>query len=267
MSSIPKTLQALFRKAFEPVLNTEIRTQLEREGWKLFRVVWERHIQHRTHSDNRKEHEVVVLRNFFEITAELAFTISELRVGLAACLLHDTCFIPRITEAHILAAKSPAKAEKLRKKKERQRRDHMIGSARNAKRIFAYLAKSGTAILSSAEILRCVGLVALHDLWKLGFPWPAGSDWLAVCFVEADALWPVSHPFGPLADLQRDNGAGYDPVADELRNQAIVNRDTQLVAYRRNFKCTAEQFQDNKSIIRTTAGARILARYSKAWGI
>ena len=266
MSSIPSAVEALFRTALEPILNTEVRMQLSEEGWTLYQNAWERHIQHRTHADNRLEHELVVLRHFFEITTpdnERPFSISELRVGMATCILHDTCFIPRVTEAHIIGAKTPAEAEQLKSKKATQRRDHMIGSARNAKALFAY---SGTSLLSDVEVLRCVGLIALHDIWKLGFPWPAASDWLAVCFVEADLLWPVSHPTGPLADLQRDNGPNYQPSTDELRKQAIVNRDTQLVPYRRNFECTAERFRDEKTIIRTRGGARILARYGDAWG-
>lgn len=276
MSHIPKALEAQLAAAFENVMHPEIRAQLAAEGRDLYQTAWNRYFRHRTHADNRLEHELVVLKHFFQIAGDPSteepipappLSLSELRVGLATCILHDTCFIPRITEAHIADARSEAEAEELRKRKASQRRDHMRGSARNAKRILAELAASGHGWLNHAETLRCVGLIALHDIWKLGFPWPPAHDRLAVCFVEADALWPVSHPTGPLADLQRDNGEAYQPSPQQLSAQALVNLNTQLRAYRPNFEATAEAFQDSQTIIRTKGGARILAVHLAAWGL
>lgn len=95
-------------------------------------------------------------------------SLSELRVGMATCILHDTCLLPRITEAHIAEAKTAAEAESLRKRKASQRRDHRSGSARNAKQLLAELAASGRGWLNHAETLRCVGMIALHDSDRLG---------------------------------------------------------------------------------------------------
>ena len=105
----------------------------------------------------------------------------------------------------------------------------------------------------------------MHDLWKFDWPYPATSDWLAVCCLEGDALWLLDPGFGPLADLERKGRM--NPTLDELQEQAVSNLKTQLRNYRKNFVFSADQFRDDETIIRTTEGQRILKEAMTFWRI
>ena len=273
---IPPACRSIVDGALALLPESRMARRLSAQTRRLHEAVHRQHLYQRTHEDNRPEHEVVVLAHFIEIalgsggegpSSRRPMSESDLRVGMAVCLLHDTCFIPRVTEGDIARAASPAEADRLRATKALQRPHHMAGSARNAKNLLLRLSSPGSlghSMLSQDEIRRAVGIIALHDSWKLGFAWPPSSDWLAVCFVEADGLWPLSET-GPLADLQRTHGPDYAPTKQELRGQAEENQRTQLMAYRMNFDPTTEVFQDEETIIRTRTGFRILQRYRELW--
>ena len=250
-----------------------------RSRTRLYERAYHDKLKDRTPEDNRPEHELVVLRNTLRIcwrsgherASDDPFDRSELRIAVATALLHDLRFIPRVTEEMIGAAAAQGSAdaaERLRRLKFEQRLLHMRGSAEDA----LNLLQSDPTLLTEAECRHCIGYISLHDLWKLGFPYPASSDWLAVCCMEGDALWPLDSEFGPLADLERkhpdlERNGVFHPDFDRLRQQAGSNLKSQLCAYRQTFAIVAERFQDQETIIRTVEGARILNELRSHWHI
>jgi hypothetical protein len=270
--SVPDGLLRLLNKAFEVVDDDGVAHELCEFGTRVYELAYHERLKERTPEDNRPEHELVVLRNTMRICWRSGrerdsghpFNRQELRVAVATSLLHDLRFIPRITEEMIKIAEQQGRHEEaadLRRRKASQRVDHMRGSAEDAIRIV----RSHSTLMTEAESRQCIGYIALHDIWKLGWPYPVSSDWLAVCCLEGDALWPLDPDFGCLADLERKNTSC--PSLEQLRQQAELNLETQLRTYRANFAVTAEQFRDGETIIRTSEGARILSEVREYWRI
>ena len=268
---VPEELHNLLVSAFA-VIDDRCVDELLAFAAQLYELAYATRLKDRTPEDNRPEHELVVLRNTLRISwrsgaerdSGLPFDRSELRVAVASALLHDLRFIPRIQEEAIKEAEDRgdlAQARELRDGKAGQRAEHLRGSAEDALNLIC----SVPGLMTDAETRQCVGYIGLHDLWKLGWPYPAGSDWLAVCCFEGDALWPLDPAFGPLADLERKGL--WKPSFDQLRAQAKSNLDTQLRAFRASFAATAERFQDSETVIRTTEGARMLQELRAYWGI
>lgn len=226
-------------------------------------VAWERWLSRRPQSDNRHEHEFVVFDNMTRIAESESLSLPEKRIATAFCFLHDTCFIPRIMEADVLKLRlsgAGQEADELERKRIGQRAAHMRGGAKNT-------AEALEGLLESEDIERCVGLVAKHDCWKLGEPWPRGEDRLAVVCLEADALWPL-HPLGVLAALELSNANGNSrDVASpaEWLAQVKESLDT-LLEYRSNWSgLSAEHFVDNESIFRTAEGHRLFSVWKRHW--
>lgn len=180
--------------------------------------------------------------------------------GCAVALLHDLGEIQRVTELDVREARERgdfAEAERLAAKRARQRPEHMIASAELAHEILSIPKLAIPARVRD----RAVEHIGLHDMVKLGVPFPPRSDWAAVCCVEADLLWPVS-PEGPAADLRRRGVEGFGRA--ELAAQARANFETQLVAYRKSFP-RHEQFSDPETFLRSSESARMLAEYRAYW--
>lgn len=269
---VPDDLHTLLVSAFAVIDDRLVADELLAFAVKVYELAYIARLKDRTAADNRPEHELVVLRNTLRICwrsgaerdSGLPFDRCELRIAIAIALLHDLRFIARIQEEAIREAERRGEleeAETLRIRKARQRAEHLHGSAADALKLI----RSVPGLLTEAETRQCVGYIGLHDLWKLGWPYPAGSDWLAVCCFEGDALWPLDPAFGPLADLERKGLC--NPSFDQLRAQAQSNLDTQLRAFRASFAATAERFQDSETVIRTTEGARMLGEMRAYWGI
>jgi hypothetical protein len=272
MPSSFEDLVRLLQSAFDVVDDKVVATDLAAFATELYTIAFDERLKDRTAEDNRNEHEIVVLRNTVRIcwrsgrerASGRPFDRQELRVAVATALLHDLRFIPRVTEEMVIDLERSgdfAGAEAVRKRRAEQRRDHMLGSAEDAGKIIA----RHPTLLTEAEARQCLGYIGLHDLWKLGWPYPVSSDWLAVCCVEGDALWPLDGDFGARADLERKGN--FAPSFEELRSQAASNFDTQLRAYRRSFDSTKEEFQDDETIFRTTEGGRILRELRSFWDI
>jgi len=268
----PEPLRALLDTAFVLIDDAALVDDLRAFARRVYALAWDARLRHRTPEDNRPEHELVVLRDTVRIAWRSGrernsgdpFDRSDLRVAVATALLHDLRFLRRITEQEIEALEHDGRHDEaltLRHRKSEQRAEHMRGGAEDAGRLL----RSVPGLVTDAELRRVLGYISLHDAWKLGLPYPLASDWLAVCCLEGDALFPLDADFGPLADLQRQGVA--EPTREQLRDQAAANLRTQLVAYRKNFAATAEPFQDGETILRTTEGARILAEARRYWGI
>lgn len=269
---VPEPLRDLLDASFRVVDDGPLADDLRGFARQVYPLAWHARLRHRTPEDNRPEHELVVLRDTVRIAWRSGrerdsgepFGRSDLRVAVATALLHDLRFLRRITEQEIEALDHAGRHDEAmtrRRQKGEQRAEHMRGGAEDAGRLL----RSVTGLVSEAELRRVLGYISLHDAWKLGLPYPLSSDWLAVCCLEGDALFPLDADFGPLADLQRQGVA--EPTREQLRDQAAANLRTQLVAYRKNFAATAEPFRDGETILRTTEGARILAEARRYWGI
>lgn len=288
MTPVPTRLTTLLDEAFLDIQEYDGWPNLHELAEKLYAQAYHDRLQYRTPADNRPEHELIVLRTTMRIcfrsgherASKNPFTREEMRVAVATALLHDLRFIPRITEEMIQAAEAvglPEKAKELSQARANQRRGHMRGSAEDALQILRT-----SSLLTKAEIRQCIGYIGLHDTWKLGWPYPASSDWLAVCCLEGDALWPLDRDHGPHADLERKAWQEWlakcpeserptwvlpDLTHNDLKKQAESNLKLQLCAYRESFACSAEVFQDSETIIRTTEGAVILNELRAHWGI
>lgn len=270
-ASIPAQLLALLESCADEVDDLAVRARLVNLAFAIYERAYELRLGQRTPEDNRPEHELVVLRATLRIcwrsgaerSSGRPFDESELRVAVATALLHDLCFIPRITEEMVVAARAadPVAARALEERKATQRTEHMRQGAELALRLL----RAAPRLLDDAESRQCAGYIALHDAWKLGWPCPLDSDWLAVCCLEGDALWPVDRDFGPLADLER-KGVGR-PTFAQLRDQAAANLRNQLVAYRSQFAACGQRFSDQDTMLRTREGARMLAELRDYWGI
>ncbi len=281
MSSIPSDLLTLLRSTFHCINDRKIADELCTFGTQLYEIVYTKHLHERTPADNRPEHELVVLRNAMRICWRSGrerdsghrFDIHELRVAVATSLLHDLRFVPRVMEEDIEAAikrGDTKEAARLKKKKSENRLLHMQGSAEDALEVIEAI----PSLMSEQESRQCIGYISLHDTWKTGLPYPASSDWLAVCCFEGDALWPLDIDFGPLADLERSwflkhkNLDDFQTSLPRLKKRAQLNLNGQLHHYRKSsFGSVVDVFQDNQSVIRTGEGARILDELCKHWGL
>lgn len=283
--ALPTHIGHLLELALRPLPSQE---QLAEPIRALAELVWRRWLSERPPTDNRAEHEFIVLANAIRIGLAEGLSESDLRVVAAFSLLHDTYFIPRITEAQTTAVarraqqarhegrwdeaeKWEAELARLEQGKNTQRHEHMRGGARTAEEVLRRSPdESGTARwLNDAEVDQCVAIILGHDRWKLGDPHPPSSDWRAVVCLEADALWPL-HPLGVQADLERPDDDGrikdlHDPQA--WRDQLAVSVQT-LRRYRRNWPADGnDPFQDRHSIFRTAAGHAIFTRWLDFWGL
>ncbi|MFM8250530.1 MAG: hypothetical protein ACKOBW_02905 [Planctomycetota bacterium] len=302
---LPLRLEHLIDLACQPLAQQPYYAEIQQLAQQLGEFSWNQFLAARTPDDNACEHEFIVLGNVLRIAAAERLALAELRVAVAFSFLHDSYYIPRITEWQIRAAmraaeeESPGErrtqlqqvAQDLATAKSQQRQRHMAGGAEQAGR---WLSALRPAPLSDDEIARCTHLIAHHDDWKLGRPWPTTDDRLALACVEGDALWPL-HPLGILADLQRPAATGASrevvsvnglevrcterplnglevrctgrpaAVAGAIRDvfsppiwksQLLESRQT-LLDHRANWSPAEPGFIDSDSIFRTPAGWKI----------
>jgi hypothetical protein len=284
-SAIPPRAHALLEQAFTCIVDLAERRELRAVAGVVVPAVWQRWLASRPPEDNRPEHEFVVLQATLQIAEAGRLPLEEKRRAVAVVFLHDTHFIPRITEWQIRSAEAAAEqaakgqlptADELRRhaadlarQREEQRDLHMRGGADNARLLLPQLRHPNDAarpLFSAAEIERVADIIRHHDDWKLGRPHPPGSDSLAVACLEGDALWPL-HPLGVLADLERPDELGH--IRDvsnprEWRTQLQHSVQT-LRKYRGNWHGTGERFQDEASIFRTAEGHRQYAEWLALW--
>jgi hypothetical protein len=276
---LPLQLGHLIDLACQPLAHQPYFAEIQQLGQQLGEFSWNQFLAARTPDDNAREHEFIVLGNVLRIAAAEGLSAAELRVAVAFSFLHDSYYIPRITEWQIRAAVRAAEEEAPGERrsqldqvardlvvaKSQQRQRHMAGGAQQAER---WLRTFRPAPLSDEEIARCSHLIAHHDDWKLGRPWPSSDDRLALACVEGDALWPL-HPLGILADLQRplESGGIRDLFSPPMwKSQLRESRQT-LLDYRANWSSTEPGFQDADSIFRTSAGGDIYRDWCRYYGI
>jgi hypothetical protein len=262
LDPIPRPLVILLESALSHIADSAERTALQELSAVLAPAVWRKWLASRPVEDNRPEHEFIVLQFTLKITEAERLSVAEKRLALAVVFLHDTHFIPRITEAHVAAA-SPAEQADLERRKREQRETHMRGGAENARELLRWLNPRPAVLFTPAETDRIAEIIAHHDDWKLGRPHPSGSDRLAVSCLEGDALWPL-HPLGVEADLERANADVTDAAA--WRKQLQRNVET-LHVYRKNWHGTSEAFRDDVSIFRTAEGHRLYRAYRELWNV
>jgi hypothetical protein len=275
MSALPKLIEDLLHEACAPIdkEDPELAAELREFSRQAYVVAWHARLSQVDVLNNHVAHEGVVWRNTARIAWEAerdrdpdrSCTLSDLRVACLTSFFHDLRPLIRITEESIIAEKasgaSQADIGKLIGEKAAGREAHMKGSAADALRAL----EAHPELATEAERRRCVGYIAMHDLCKVGWPYPLSSDFLAVCCFEGDVLWPLDPQFGPLADLQRKGVMA--PTRDQLKAQAFSNFSSQLVAYRASsFGCVVDTFRGG-TIIRTEAGARILRESLRFWEI
>jgi hypothetical protein len=263
LSHLPERLSTMLEDALVRIADSGEREAVGQAARSIAAVAWTRWLSERPRSDNRPEHEFIVFDNMLRIAESEALPLFEKRIATAFCFLHDTCFIPRIMEGDVLRLRESGamrEADELDARRIDQRTAHMRGSARNAEDAL-------NGLLKPDEIDRCVALVAKHDCWKLGEPWPCGDDQLAVVCFESDALWPL-HPLGVLAALElssangnfRDSG---NPAVWQA--QARESLDT-LVHFRRNWEGLPDEgFRDDASLFRTREGHRLSLVWKEFW--
>lgn len=256
-AAIPSALQIQLNQGLVHIADPAERAVLRELSDLLVLAVWRKWLWSRPVEDNRPEHEFIVLQFTLKIAEAERLSLAEKRLAFAVVFLHDTQFIPRITEAHVAAA-SPTERADLERRKREQRETHMRGGADNARSLLGQL-----ATFTSAETERIAGIIAHHDDWKLGRPHPPGSDRLAVVCLEGDSLWPL-HPLGVQADLERANADVTDPAA--WHKQLRRNIET-LHVYRKNWHGSDERFPDDISIFRTAEGHRLYQSYRKLWNL
>ena len=276
MHCVPEYLRSLITLAFGAINDRSVAEDLHHLADRLYERAYRARLGLRTSDDNRPEHEPIVLGHTMRIcwhsgaerASGLPFSLSEFRIAVAVSLLHDLEPIPRVTEEMIRNAENHGEADeatRLRQVKTAQRLIHMRRSAEAA----LVLLGNAPSLLDAIEVRQSVALIALHDVCKLGLAYPSSTDWLAVCCLEGDALWPLfGHAkfgdLGPLADLERKGVM--NPTRAQLRDQAQANLES-LRSYRANFGCTAEQFRDDETILRTEEGSMLLNEYRNYWEI
>ena len=293
---LPVELGALVDRACE-VIDASDRRHLREVAQAVAVSAWRHYLAWRTPADNRSEHEFIVLGNTLRIAVGERLSVSDLRVAIAFCFLHDTHFIPRITEwrirelqreadaADAQAADSRAtaassadasaraielrqRAEALRTARLEQRQRHMDGGAANAGFLLQRIHLPGEPprlALDDAERRRCCEIIARHDDWKLKRAHPPSDDRLAVACLEGDSLWPL-HPLGVQADLERPGDDGR--IADvwspaEWRRQVAESLKT-LREHRGNWPEDAG-FTTTDAIFRTVEGGRIYREWCEHW--
>jgi hypothetical protein len=283
MGTLPIRLNALLEKGLEAIQDKDQQTELRLVARALAAAAWQHWLAWRPPEDNRPEHEWVVFANVMKIAESENLSVAEKRIAAAFSFLHDTFFIPRITEAMIRKIEGDipgADAEharelqdqvaQLRQSKAQQRQAHMEGGARNAAFILGQIKqpdRPNEYLFTGPEIERCVEIISKHDGWKMGQPHPSGSDRLAVACFEGDALWPL-HPLGILADLERpDQNDNIQDFADPHVWQGQVQENLKtLLEYRANWaNYPGEAFIDAESIFRTRAGHDLYCAWRKRW--
>jgi hypothetical protein len=288
MSALSARLNIMLEQALRVVKSDEERNELCAVACAVSNGSWRFWQAWRPPEDNRQEHEWVVFANIIRIAESEGLNLSDKRVAIAFAFTHDSLFIPRIMEASILAIEEEAdrmasrdsrraaelrlEAAQLREEKKLQRARHMDGGARNAGFLLNQLTHPdhpGEPLLTPTEIDRCVEIVKMHDLWKVGTPHPPGSDKLAVACLEADALWPL-HPYGVLADLERPDaqGATRDSSDPEEWRRKLEESLRALLVYRANWHdVSGETFVDDESIFRTDEGHRLYTAWRRFWSL
>lgn len=261
-SCVPTRLQKMISQSLGRIPRNGERDQLQLLATEIASIAWTRWIASRTAEDNRPEHEFVVFDNIMLLAESERRSFSDKKVATAFAFLHDSAFIHRITETEIRAASSPEEKTRLRALKAEQRLQHMELGASNARAILS----QHRQFLNDQELERCVSIVAQHDLWKLGRPYPLCDDRLAVVCLEGDALWPL-HPIGVLADLERPNEAGdvldsSDPA--NWRRQAASSYQT-LVDFRRNWNDLPSEHFPGETIFRTEKGHELCCAWREFW--
>ena len=286
MNILPERFESLIEQGLGFVNDIEKQNNLRVVARTIATITWQQWQSSRPPEDNRPEHEWIVFINCMKIGESEGLSLSERRIAAAFSFLHDTFFIPRITETMIRnieneidqsktsrpdrAAELQKQVTSLKAEKSEQRYLHMAGGAKNAASILSQLKHpdhSAELLLSGPEIDRCVYLIARHDSWKLNEAYPLNSDRLAVVCFEADALWPL-HPLGVLADLERkDQNANIQDTTDpsEWQKQIKENIKT-LLEYRINWvNIENETFIDHESIFRTKEGHRLYRQWRTFW--
>lgn len=271
MSDVPARFNTMLEQGLL-VVREDQREELCVVACIVSNAAWRLWLSQRPPQDNRQEHEWVVFANLMKIAEAEELALSEKRIAAAFAFLHDTFFIPRIMEQRVREASGEEK-QRLEEEKERQRLQHMNGSARNAEILLAQLGhpdSTAQLLFTPDEITRCTKIINEHDMWKLRRPSPfPSSDRLAVACLEADALWPL-HPLGVLADLERADENG---VAKDFNDPAVWLRQLQesnqtLVEFRPKWKDIAqEDFIDDESIFRTKEGYRLYAEWRQRWNL
>lgn len=271
--ALPPQLKAMIRRGLNLVRDPAQLAELGPVVETIAEAVFERWLSGRTAEDNRVEHEFVVFGAAMRIAEAEQLPLAGKLVVVCATFLHDTHPIPRVTETAIRETmrRDPELAARLQEKKARQRLEHMLGGARNARLLLRELEhplRRGEPIVTGEVRERCAAIIAAHDLWKLGKPHPAAGDPEALVCFEADALWPL-HPLGVLADLERPGESG-DPRdvnnPAEWRKQVRHNLET-LCEYRKNWEAGGEVFQDPDSVFRTAEGYRLYREWAGLWGL
>jgi hypothetical protein len=264
---IPPHLAAMTARGLSAVQDPAERAELRAVAEAVAEAAFERWLGRRTPEDNRVDHEFVVFGAAMRIAEAERLSLSGKLVVACAAFLHDTYPIARITETAIrdCVKKDPQLAAALLEKKARQRIEHMQGGAQNAALLLRELEhpdRPATPIVCGEVRERCAAIIAGHDYWKLGKPYPPAEDREALMSFEADALWPL-HPLGVLADLERSGKDVNDPA--EWRAQIGQNLRT-LSEYRANWQGSDEVFQDAHTIFRTAEGHRLYREWAGLWG-
>ncbi|WP_254511724.1 hypothetical protein [Anatilimnocola floriformis] len=266
-TAIPARLQQMLQSSLQHVGSEQERQELSAVVLAVADAAWRGWIGQRTAEDNRQEHEFVVLDNFLRIAAGEPLTTTDKRAGIAFVFFHDAAFIHRITELEIRAAADEASRVRLLGLKAQQRERHMAEGAANAREVLPTVTSGGQPLLNATEIERCADLIARHDAWKLGQPWPLSDDRLALACVEADALWPL-HPLGVLADLERPTETGV-PTGDsgdpQQWQRLVANSSVTLREFRTNWDHLPADKCYGETIFRTAVGQEIYRSWAEFW--
>ena len=266
---IPTRLQRMLQSSLQHVRSKEERQQLSSAAHAIAEVAWRGWIGPRTAEDNRQEHEFVVLDNFLRIAEGESLSTADKRVGIAFVFCHDAAFIHRITELEVRNAADDESRTRLQALKSQQRQRHMAEGAANARAMLPMICAGNQPLLNAAEIESCATLIAQHDVWKLGQPWPLIDDRLALACVEADALWPL-HPIGVLADLERptETGGATGDAGDPQDWQRLAkNSVVTLREFRSNWDHLPEDACSGETIFRTPVGQQIYRSWAAFWGV
>lgn len=215
----------------------------------------------------------MVFANVMKIAEAEGLNLAERRIATAFTFTHDSCFIPRIMEQRVRDAKTPEEKAQLKKEKKEQRIKHMNDGAKNAKFLLKQLTRPDSPkepLFEPHEITRCVGIVKVHDMWKLdGKSPPPTTDRLALACLEGDALWPL-HPLGVLADLERpdEKGLTKDFSDPAIWHTQLLQSNETLVVFRSKWKdIPNSDFVDSESIFRTKEGHRLYDEWRQRWNL
>ena len=258
---LPERIRAEIESGLGEIQESRARQHLRAAVKKIAAEAWERWIRFNGPQDNHPQHESTVFRLGMKIGVAEKLSLSELRVFSAFAFCHDNFKIKRIMDARVRDLEecgTAQEAAKLRREKQEQRTKHMVMGARRADRMLREI-----GVLSEAERERCAEIIRKHDCWKLGEAWPLWEDRLAVCCLEADALWPLQ-PLGVLADVERSGEDLADPLV--WRQKAQESHGTMIV-FRKNWDGKKEPFRDRKSIFRTAEGHKIYKEWCKFWSL